>query len=79
MRRVKYACLQQTLHFSLREPLSPAETERICRAEYDQYRLDLERKNTPYRIVDEATQPDGSIIVRIKKQYNAHDTGDYLD
>ena len=79
MRRVKYACLQQTLHFSLREPLSPADTERICRAEYEQYRLDLERKRTPYKIVDETIQPDGSIIVRVKKQYNAHDTGDYLD
>lgn len=79
MRRVKYACLLQTMHFSLREPMSPAETERICRAEYDQYRLDLERKHVRYKIADESVQPDGSIIVQVKKQYNAHDCGEYLN
>lgn len=79
MRRVKFACLQQTMHFTLRDTLSPDDTERICRAEYDQYRLDLERKHIAYKIDEETIQPDGSIIIRIKKQYNAHDTGDYLE
>lgn len=79
MRRVKYACLEQTLHFSLRDALTPEETNRLVRAEYDQYKADLERKRIPYKIVSETVQPDGSIIVKVKKQYNAHDCGDYLN
>lgn len=78
MRRVKYACLEQTLHFSLRDALTPEETNRLVRAEYDQYKADLERKRIPYKIVSETVQLDGSIIVKVKKQYNAHDCGDYL-
>lgn len=78
MRRVKYACLEQTLHFSLCDALTPEETNRLVRAEYDQYKADLERKRIPYKIVSETVQPDGSIIVKVKKQYNAHDCGDYL-
>ncbi len=79
MRRVKSACLQQELHFSMREVFSPAETERICRAEFEQYKLDLIRKGIRHKIVDEAVQPDGSLIVHVKKQYNAHDVGEYLN
>ena len=79
MRRVKYACLEQTLHFSLRDALTPEETNRLVRAEYDQYKADLERKRIPYKIVSETVQPDGSITVKVKKQYNAHDCGDYLE
>lgn len=79
MRRVKYACLEQTLHFSLRDPLSPEETARCVRSEFEQYKTDLERKRVQYKIVSEETQPDGSLIVRVKKQYNAHNCGDYLD
>ena len=79
MRRVKYACLEQTLHFSLRDALTPEETNRLVRAEYDQYKADLERKRIPYKIVSETVQLDGSIIVKVKKQYNAHDCGDYLN
>lgn len=78
MKRVKYACLEQTLHFSLREALDPEETARCVRSEFEQYKADLDRKRLRYRIVSEASQPDGSLIVQIRKQYNAHDCGDYL-
>ena len=79
MRRIKYACLEQTLHFSLRDPLTPEETNRLVRAEYDQYRADLERKRIPYTIVSETVQLDGSIIVKVIKQYNQSPVGDYLN
>lgn len=79
MRRVKFACLEQTLHFSLRDALSPEETHRIVREEFEQYKMDLDRKRVRYKIAGEDVQEDGSLIVRVKKQYNAHDCGDYLD
>ena len=31
-----------------------------------------------YKILAEETQPDGSVIVKIKRQYNNYDCGDYL-
>mgnify|MGYP001638680089 CR=1 FL=1 len=79
MRRVKFACLEQTLHFSLRDTLTPEETNRIVREEFEQYKMDLDRKRVRYKIAGEDVQEDGSLIVRVKKQYNAHDCGDYLD
>jgi hypothetical protein len=39
----------------------------------------MDRNRTKYRITKEETQPDGSILVEVKKQYNYHDCGTYLD
>ena len=50
MKRIKSACLLQTVHF-----------------------------RTAYKIEEEAVQPDGSVIVKIRKQYNNHNVGDYMD
>ena len=47
--------------------------------EYEHYKRQLDRKHTKYKIVEESIQPDGSIIIKVKKQYNDHDCGDYLD
>ena len=79
MKRVKAACIQQTLHFQLKEDLGHRAAVHAVQEEYEHYKRQLERKGTKYRIVEEQTQPDGSILVKIKKQYNDHDCGDYLD
>lgn len=39
----------------------------------------LLRNRTKHKIVSETEQPDGSILIKIKKQYNYHNVGDYLD
>ena len=39
----------------------------------------LERNRTRHKIVDEAEQEDGSVVIRIIKQYNRSPVGDYLD
>lgn len=39
----------------------------------------MTRNGTQFRIVEEAKQPDGSIIVKIIKQYNNSPVGDYLN
>ena len=79
MKRVKAACIQQTLHFLLKDPLPREEAARILREEYAHYREQLERRHTRYRIFSEQEQPDGSIVVKLVKQYNAVDCGNYLD
>lgn len=39
----------------------------------------LDRNRTKYRIIDESEQPDGSIIVRLKKQYNSYSCDEYMN
>jgi len=49
------------------------------REEVAQYKKTLDRNRTEYRIESEDTQPDGSVVIRIIKQYNAVPVGDYLN
>ena len=79
MKRVKAACICQTLHFMLKEDLRHEDAVRSVKEDLAAYRLQLERSRTRYRIDSEEEQPDGSIIVKIRKQYNSYDCGDYLD
>ena len=51
---------------------------RLVREEYETYKLRLERSRTRYQILEESTQPDGSIIIKIKKQYNDSPCGEYF-
>ena len=43
------------------------------------YKTSMDKNRTKYKIVSEETQPDGSIIIKIIKQYNASPVGEYLD
>lgn len=79
MKRIKSACLQQTLHFMLKEDLRHEDAVRSVKEDLAAYKLQLERSRTRYRIDSEEEQPDGSIIVKIRKQYNSYDCSDYLD
>lgn len=79
MKRVKAACICQTLHFMLKEDLDPSIAAKQVQSEFEQYKKNLDRNRTLYKIVDEAVQPDGSIIVKVIKQYNASPVGNYLD
>ncbi len=42
------------------------------------YKKQLERNHVQYQILSEVLQPDGSILLRIIKQYNNAPVGDYL-
>ena len=79
MKRVKAACICQTLHFMLKEDVAHDWAVKQVQEEVKHYKRGLERNRTQYKIVDEATQPDGSIIVKVIKQYNASPVGDYLN
>ena len=56
MKRIKSACLLQTIHFQIKDDIARAAAER-----------------------EEAVQHDVSVIVKIRKQYNNHNVGDYMD
>lgn len=79
MKRVKAACICQTLHFMLKEDIAQDVAAGLVRQEVQQYKSSLERNRTQYKIVDEAVQPDGSVIIKIIKQYNTSPVGGYLD
>ena len=79
MKRVKAACICQTLHFMLKEDAEHLYAVRQVKEEVEQYKKNLERNRTQYKIVEQTEQPDGSIIVKVIKQYNAAPVGNYLD
>ena len=72
MKRIKSAAILQTLVFSQKEEaaLAPEEALRLNQAEFEHYKLTLERTRTRHQITDVQQQPDGSILVHVRKQYN---------
>ena len=79
MKRVKAACICQTLHFQLKEDVEHDYAVRLVKEEVAHYKANLDRNRTAYRIVEEIPQDDGSMIVKVIKQYNACPVGDYLN
>lgn len=79
MKRVKSACLLQTLHFQLKDDIGHADAVNAVKEEVAHYKDHIERSRTKYKIVEETAQPDGSVIIKIKKQYNGCDCGEYMD
>ncbi len=72
MKRVKAACILQTLVFAQKPEMgySKERAIQINHEEIEHYKKSLERAKTRYNIVDETEQEDGSIVVHVKKQYN---------
>ena len=78
MKRIKAACICQTLHFMLKEDVERQWAAKQVQEEVAHYKHKLEQNHTQYKVVEETTQPDDSIILKIIKQYNASPVGDYL-
>ncbi len=72
MKRVKAACICQTLIFSQKPEMGYTKERalRINREEIEHYKQMLTRAKTKFVIVEETEQENGSIIVHVKKQYN---------
>ena len=78
MKRIKAACICQTLHFLLKEDARHDYAAKLANEEVEHYKQTLQRRRTQYKILEETTQPDGSIVMKIVKQYNQSPVGDYL-
>lgn len=79
MKRVKSACICQTLHFQLKEDLEHGYAANMVKQEVEHYKAGLENSKTEYKIVDETVQSDDSVIIKIIKQYSQAPVGDYLN
>ena len=79
MKRVKAACIVQTLHFLLKEDVEHDIAVRFVDEEVRKYKEHLSANNIQHRILWEEKQQDGSVIMGIKKQYSTSPVGKYLD
>ena len=79
MKRVKAACICQTLHFMLKEDVAHDWAVKQVEQDVENYKQALERNRTQYRMVEQTTEPDGSIMLKVIKQYNSSPVGDYLN
>jgi len=79
MKRVKAACICQTLHFMLKEDAPHDWAVKQIEQDVENYKKTLERNRTQYKILEQQPQSDGSVIIKIIKQYNTSPVGDYLD
>lgn len=79
MKRVKAACITQTLHFLLKEDIGRDYAKKLVEEEVKKYKAGLEKSKTKYKILSEETKEDGTVVIEIKKQYNTSPVGNYLD
>ena len=79
MKRIKAACVCQTLHFQLKEGVEHNFAVESVRQEVAYYKKQLERKGTQYKILGGNTLAAGSILLKIIKQYNQSPLVDYLN
>lgn len=72
MKRVQAACILQTLVFQQKDETYLSKEKKIAlnKEEIEKYKSSLEKNKTRYQIVEEKEQEDGSILVRVRKQYN---------
>lgn len=72
MKRVKAACILQTLVFSQKPELGYTKEQalRLNREEFKHYCATLERTKTRHQILASEETDNGAVIVHVKKQYN---------
>ena len=72
MKRVKAACILQTLVFMQKEDCGLSKNFIIesNRREFEYYKQTMEKTRTRYQIISQEEQEDGSLVVRVRKQYN---------
>jgi len=66
------ACILQTLVFAQKPDsgLSKENMLKVNREEFEHYKATLEKTRTRYQIDDTVEEEDGSIVVKVRKQYN---------
>ena len=72
MKRVQAACIFQTLCFQQKEDLnlSGEQLLKLNRTELEGYIKKLDEQKLRYRITDQQELENGSIVIRVRKQYN---------
>lgn len=72
VRRITSACLLQTIKFESTNDVSPKQ-------EFEMYCDRMNRRRIKYAIEGTEEKPDGTLYVKIKKQYNTYKTDGYFE
>lgn len=72
MRRITSACLLQTMKFDTSNDANPDQELKV-------YCNKLDSKKVKYVIDEQKKEDDGSIVIKIRKQYNLYKTDGYLN
>ena len=78
MKRIDNACLEQTLLFSVREHISREADRKANYQEYAQYKQQMEQKRMKYQVLSEEEKADGSLVVKVRRQYNTYPCDRYI-
>lgn len=80
MKRIKAACITQTIHFINKDITKSEYSKRKVQEEITRYKHRLDRERTKYKILSEEVEEDGSVIMEIVKEYGYNKpVGTYLD
>lgn len=72
MKRITSACLLQTIRFNSIDGTDP-------KLELDAYLSKLDKKKSKYTVLESKNEENGSIVIKIKRQYLTYSTEGYLD
>lgn len=79
MKRIKEACICQTLQFMLKNDAPHDYAVNLVKKEVSDYKSYLEKHKVTYKITEETELEDGSIQIKIIKQYNQSPVGNYIN
>lgn len=78
MKRIQAACLIQTIGFYPKTEYPTQFEKDLVQKEYETYKNLMDRRGTKYKILKEEVQPNGAILVELKKQNNQQPLGSYF-
>lgn len=72
MKRIKAACILQTLVFAQKDDCGMTREQqfKVNHDEVNRYKATMDRSHIRYQIAEETERADGSVLVRVRKQYN---------
>lgn len=72
MKRIKAACILQTLVFAQKDDCGMTREQqlKVNHSEVTRYKATMDRSHIRYQIAEETERADGSVLVRVRKQYN---------
>ncbi|MBQ9165821.1 MAG: hypothetical protein IJX71_02705 [Oscillospiraceae bacterium] len=79
MKRIKFACLSQTIHFERNEKLGGEEATHLALMERERYLKRLDETGTPYHVDQQYQLEDGTPVLVLRRQYNSYAVGEYLN
>ena len=79
MKMISDACICQTMIFKPKENIERTEAIKLMMKEANDYKEFLDRIQTPYKVIEERIDENGSVIIELRKKYGRYHMGKYLE